>query len=282
MPDKFSLLLRRDSDLAVLRPPPWWTGRRLAIVLLGVIALLSVVLATVFVISRRKLVRERQRRSAEKAEYSARLAERSRMARDLHDTIAQGLGAISIQLELAANESTNGRATSEHLPMAQQLVRTSMVEVRSFIRNLRTQTQQDGDLASALEELLRTATEGTSIEAKIHAQGPARKLPSAVEAQIIRITQEAIANAVRHSGGNRISVSLHYSSSELAVTITDNGSGFDHAADWSEGLHFGLLGMKERAGLIGSTLAIEAPRNRGTTVVLRVPRDAIVSDSLSL
>ncbi len=282
-PDKFSVLLRGAPDLAVLRPAPWWTARRLTTVLGAMIALLAAILVTVFVVARRKLARERSRRAAEIAEYSARLTERSHMARNLHDTIAQGLGAISLQLELAANGTSDERsASASHLAMALQLVRTSMVEVRSFIRNLRTKTQQDVELTSALEELLQTVTKGTSIEPKFHLRGTVRKFPPGIEAQIIRITQEAIANCVQHSGAEAITVNLYYDSAGVVVTIADNGAGFDHAADWGEKLHFGLLGMKERADLISSTLTIAAPAGGGTQVTLQVPRDAAIKDSLSL
>jgi signal transduction histidine kinase len=280
VPQKFSLLLRHAADVAVLRPAPWWTGRRLAALLVGAVVALAAILVAVFVVSRRKLARERARRAAAIAEYRARLAERSGMARELHDVVAQGLGAIALQLELAANR--DAAHAGQHLGLALQLVRTSMVEVRSFIRNLRTETQQDVELASALEDLLRTATEGTSIEPRFRADGAAYPLPSGIEVQIIRIAQEAVSNAVQHSGASAISLTVHYSPTELLATVSDTGGGFDPTVDWAERMHFGLLGMKERAELISSTLTIDAATGGGTRVILRVPRDAVLKDSLSL
>lgn len=282
MPDTFSLLLRRPGDIAVVRAAPWWNGRRVAQALWTIIAALAAVLVAVFRISRRRLARAQAQRARESAEYGARLAERSRMARELHDTLAQGLGAISLQLQLAASGApAPAGAKDAHLTLAHELVRTSMLEVRSFIRNLRTHTQQDVDLARALGELLATAIEGTRIKSTFRTEGDARKFPAAIEAQVIRIVQEAMANAIRHSQGDAIAVTVCYAPHELVVTIEDTGNGFDPAAA-GDGLHFGLLGMKERAALISAALTIATSPGRGVRIRLAVPNDAVVRDSLSL
>jgi len=283
MPDKYSLLVRGPADIVVLRPAPWWTLQRVSVLLAAVVAILSAFLVAGVVVSRRKLARERALRAIEVSAYSARLAERSRMARDLHDTVAQGLTAISLQLEVAVKPEATITDVGTHVGVARDLVRSSMKEVRSFIRNLRTQTQQDVDLGSALEELLHTAVEGSTIRAPFVVEGSVRKLAPEVEGQIIRVTQEAVLNAVQHSEASEVSIALRYAAKGLEVTVTDNGQGFDPTAtSRGERLHFGLVGMKERAAQIGSTLTIHSDPRRGTRVVLEVPYDAVLSDNPSL
>jgi len=273
VPDKFRVLARRPADIALVRAAPWWTGRRLTGLLAVVVAALAAVLAAVFVASRRKLARERALRTLKASEYAARLAERSRMARDIHDSVAQGLGAISLQLQLAGRDCL-AEPQAHHLALAQQLVRTSLAEVRGFIRDLRTQVQKDVDLAPALEEQLRHAVDGAAIRPVFTVAGELPKLSLPVETQVLRITQEAMTNAICHAQATTLSLQLRCTKSALILTVTDDGRGFDHAVDWAPHGHFGLLGMKERANLIGATLEIETSPGAGAQVRLTVPATA--------
>jgi signal transduction histidine kinase len=248
-------------------------------VLGGVVVALALVLAAVFTLARKRIARERALRALEVSTYTARLAERNQMARDLHDTIAQGLTAISLQLEVAVKPEAPVEEVSRHVGLARQLVRTSMAEVRSFIRNLRTQTQQDVDLGAAIEEILRTAVEGASLRTRFRVDGDVRKLAAAVETQILRITQEAVSNAVQHSGASELAAEITYGDRSLDVVIADNGRGFEEAAASSgDRLHFGLVGMKERAALIGSALVIRSNPGGGTRIILSVPYNAVVAE----
>ena len=278
IPNSYSLIVRRPSDIVVLRPAPWWTLQHVTALLAGLAAVLAVVLVAVFALSRKRIAKERALRALEVSTYTARLAERNQMARDLHDTIAQGLTAISLQLEVAVNPDGPDEF-SKHVGIARQLVRSSMAEVRSFIRNLRTRTQQDVDLGSAVEEVLRTAVEGTSLRTQLRVEGNVRKLAADVEAQILRVAQEAVSNAVQHSGASKLGVQINYLDKSLEVMVTDNGLGFEEAAVSSgDRLHFGLLGMKERAAQIRSVLVIQSKPGAGTRVILRVPYDAVVTE----
>lgn len=279
IPNSYRLVVRRPADIVVLRPAPWWTLEHVVTLLAGVAVALVVVLVAVFALSRKRIAKERALRALEVSTYSARLAERNRMARDLHDTIAQGLTAISLQLEVAVKPDAPADEISKHVGLARQLVRSSMAEVRSFIRNLRTHTQQDVDLGSAIEEILRTAVEGASLRTQFRVAGNVRKLAADVEAQILRVTQEAVSNAVQHAGASQLGVEINYLDRNLEVMITDNGRGFEEAAASSgDRLHFGLLGMKERATLIKSVLVIQSNPGGGTRVLLRVPYGAVVTE----
>jgi len=279
IPDSYRLIARRPSDIVVLRAAPWWTLQHVVMLLAGVAVALLVVLVVVSALSRKRIAKERALRALEVSTYSARLAERNRMARDLHDTIAQGLTAISLQLEVAVKPEAPADEISKHVGLARQLVRSSMTEVRSFIRNLRTHTQQDVDLGTAIEEILRTAVEGVSLRAEFRVAGNVHKLAAGVESQILRVTQEAVSNAVQHSGASKLEVEINYLDRNLEVTITDNGRGFEEAAvSTGDRLHFGLLGMKERAGLIKSVLVIQSNPKGGTRILLRVPYGAVVTE----
>jgi signal transduction histidine kinase len=202
------------------------------------------------------------------------------MARDLHDTLAQGLTAILLQLEVASKPDASLGEVSTHVGVALNLVRSSMMEVRSFIRNLRTQTQQDVALASALADVLRTAVDGGDLRAPFRIEGKERKLATNVEAQIIRVTQEAVLNAIQHSGATEISLVLEYAEKDLTVCVSDNGHGFEQTAASQKRLHFGLVGMRERAGLIGAELSIETSPGKGTRVALSVPYHAVLLDKV--
>ena len=279
-PDKFSMLVRKSADIVVLRAAPWWTQGRIARALAAVAVALAVVLATVFVVSWRKLARERALRAVKASEYAARLAERSRMARDIHDSVAQGLGALSLQLQLAECGPLSGEQ-ARHLGLARQLVSTSLAEVRSFIRNLRTRIQQDGDLASVLEEQLRHAVDGVRIRPAFECTGEVRRWPQPVETQVLHIAQEAMANAVQHAKAGTLSLQLRFTPAALILTVADDGCGFDPTADWARSGHFGLLGMRERAALIGATLEIDRSGDGGARIRLTVPATARLPDDFS-
>lgn len=272
LPDTYNIVLRSAADVAVIRAAPWWTARRLALLFGMVAAALAALLAIVTIASRRRLGRERALRALQVSEYKARLADRNRMARELHDTIAQGLSAISLQLQLSNVPSATREKMTEHVAAAHKLVRTALSEVRSFIRNLRTQTQQDVPLATALKEMVQHAVNGSPIQAVFDLEGPVYRLSPEVEAQIIRITQEAVINAVRHSGAAVISVRLRHTPDNLTVLVEDDGRGFDTMIDWSRSGHWGLLGMKERASLINAKLSVSKSTPRGTRLHLWVPR----------
>lgn len=285
MPENYKVLARGPSDIVVVERAPWWNSKRIAVLLACVIATLIAILAAVFIVSRRRLNKERARRALEISAFKARLAERSQLARDLHDSLAQGLGAISLQLDLAG--SPDGATSSpnqarQHVSMAHQLVRASIVEVRSFIRNLRTQTQQDMGLDVVLRDLLSTAVEGSDIRTDFRIEGVVWEPEPLVKEQIIRVVQEAIANAVRHSDGTEVTVSARYSPASLVVTVADNGKGFALSADLEENLHFGLLGMRERAALIGAEMKIASVAKMGTRIILSVSRNAAPANGLNL
>ncbi len=209
-PRAIELHLRSTSDLAVLQPPPWWNRKRIFWGL-GVATAVSVLAATgVFLSARRRLRDQALRREKAEAEFSAILAERNRVAREIHDTLAQGLAAVSMQLELAKNAPDGGRtAVAPYLEAAHGLVRENLAEARAAIWNMRSQALETHDLAGALEGVLRQLTTGRQAATEFRVSGSRRRLAPQTENEILRIGQEAITNAAKHATARRIEVSLN-------------------------------------------------------------------------
>ncbi len=216
------------------------------------------------------------------AQYKAVLGERGRIAREIHDTLAQGYVAISVQLEVTARLlQTSTDAALKQLEETKELVRGSLAEARSSIWNLRAQGE-----AETLPSLLAAVTESRSgvggPALRLEVKGTYRPVSSRVEKEILRVTQEAVTNAVRHAGAGHIVVVLRYDASTVRLEVIDDGKGFaESSRDLSGSGHFGLQGMRERAARIGATLKIESVPGKGTRIDLQInPRKAEREDRL--
>ncbi len=216
-----------------------------------------------------QLYRLRVKRMA--LQFRAVLAERNRIAREIHDNLAQDILGISVQLELVARlmPAATGAAKS-HLDRARILVRNSMTEARRYVWDLRSQELHKKDLSVALRDTATRLTAESNVEAVVEVAGPLRPLPLEVETNLLRIGQEAINNAVKHAGANRIDVGLNFDVRNVRLSVRDNGRGFDSAGQVADG-HFGLIGMRERAEQIGGQLSINSGLDRGTEIAIDVP-----------
>jgi two-component system NarL family sensor kinase len=207
------------------------------------------------------------------AEESARLAraeERARIAREIHDTLAQGLTAIGLHIESALNhlESEPERAR-ERLQRALAMTRQSLEEARRSVTNLRAGLPFGKPLAEALGTLARAFTAETGVRVAVQASG-GQPLPVSVEAELYRIAQEALTNVRRHAQASEVRIALRTGpGQQVVLSIRDNGRGFDPASI-PAGCH-GLLGMRERARLLRGRLLIASRAGRGTTVTAIVP-----------
>jgi two-component sensor histidine kinase len=212
--------------------------------------------------------------------YDAVLSERGRIAREIHDTLAQGLVGISVQLELVnrllASSVDSARTQLDH---ARSLVRGSLTEARSSIWDLRSQAAETEDFATRLGQMTATATQNAvpKIRVKSRVSGTYRPLAPKTEAELLRIAQEAVTNAVRHAKPGRIAVELRFGAHDLEMTIQDDGCGFDgqpHPQSSGPEGHFGLTGMRERTAEIGGTLAIDSTPGKGTRITASVPLES--------
>ncbi|MHB1937946.1 MAG: sensor histidine kinase [Acidobacteriaceae bacterium] len=207
------------------------------------------------------------------ARFSAVLAERTRIAREIHDTLAQGFVGISVQLELAAQMlTTSPQAVREQLNQTRKLVRDSLSEARRSIWNLRSNEAGKIDFASRFSSAIRQRTAGKPIDTNIQFTGPYRALPEHVESELLKIALEAVANVLQHARATRLDILVRYDIDRLKMQIEDNGVGLvaDVAESRPEG-HFGLLGMRERTQAIGGTFAVNGPSGAGTTISVELP-----------
>lgn len=216
---------------------------------------------------------ERARLFARSAEIGA-VEERNRLAREIHDTLAQGLTATTLQLESAEAlldaGSDAGRAR-DHLSRALALTRSNLEEARRSVLDLRAAPLEGRTLSGALKTLVGRWEAETGIAARYATVNAARPLPSRVETALYRICGEALTNVARHAGAGRVTVRLIITPEEAQLFVEDDGRGFD-ASLVPEDRH-GLVGMRERAEALGGTLEIESGTHPpgGTRVVATAP-----------
>ena len=226
------------------------------------------------VTERKQAEEARQRQSerlAEKTRQAAILEERNRLAREMHDTLAQGFTGIMMQLEVvAALLPESARQAREHLALAHDLARDSLAEARRSVQALRPTTLEQADLAAALARLAEEMTATTPLDVTFHIQGARRPLPREMERQLFRIGQEALTNALRHAQATRMDVELGFHLKHVRLRVWDNGRGFE-VEKAASGSTLGLLGMRERAVQVGGALGIESRPGHGTTVTVQAP-----------
>jgi ligand-binding sensor domain-containing protein/signal transduction histidine kinase len=195
-------------------------------------------------------------------QFALILAERSRIARELHDTLIQGFSGITMGMQaLAARLPTGGeRETLE------QIVTDAGASLRDARRSLSgLRTPSEGGLSEALAQMSRHLTETRGVRLKLNVDGWRQALPPEIEYNLLRIAQEAVSNAVRHSGTRAVLVTLERTTSRVRLLVEDEGSGFSPEKSASPG-HYGILGMRERAANIGAELDVETAPGFGTAV----------------
>ncbi len=204
------------------------------------------------------------------ARYDAVLAERNRIAREIHDTLAQGFVALSLQLELISRALSNSKETAQELlRQAQSSVQTGLAEARRSIWELRSQNLENDDLSSKLSKVAAEVNSKTSIKAQFQVFGTRRQLPSRVEYELLKIGQEAVANVVRHAEAKHVNIDLSYEPKRLILAIKDDGRGFTDAwSDSGPNGHFGLKGMRERAEQIRAQLRVESTPGQGAQILV--------------
>jgi two-component system NarL family sensor kinase len=206
------------------------------------------------------------------AEAASILEERNRMAREIHDTLAQAFTGILIQVDAATQVLTDDvEATQAHLDTIEELARTGLSEARRSVTALRPQLLEEGDLSSALERLVNQMRVATNTALIYSVQGTAYSLPTEVENNLLRIGQEALTNATKYANANEIRVELVYNDTQCRLQVKDDGQGFGVVGVSMSG-GFGLLGMSERAERIGAQLAIESQPGQGTEIIVIVNR----------
>lgn len=199
--------------------------------------------------------------------------ERQRMAREIHDTLAQGLTGVITQLEAADQRLDDPTALSTHLKRASELARTSLTEARRSVQALGPGALEQGRLPDALDDLARQWSETSGVRADASTTGASANLPAAVEVELLRIAQEALANAAKHADATRVGITLSCWDDAVTLDVRDDGRGFDPDGP-RDGDGFGLTGMGQRMTPLGGTLVVESEPGGGTVVSATVPLDS--------
>lgn len=206
--------------------------------------------------------------------FEERLAERTRLAQELHDTLLQGVLSASMHLHLAIDRvplESPARGPLEHVT---SLMTRVADEGRHAVRGLRTRVDDADDLERAFAQVPRDFGASTAAACRVAVQGSPRPMHPLIRDEIYRIGREALVNALRHSGAREIELEVDYQPSQICVTVRDDGCGIDEQVlRVGRTDHWGLLGMQERAEGIGARLRVWSRRDTGTEVELRVPND---------
>ena len=214
---------------------------------------------------------ERARLFQRSAELGA-AEERNRLAREIHDTIAQGLSAISLQLESAdalLDADADVERVRKAVRQALELTRDNLEEARRSVLDLRATPLEGRSLVEALAVLADEHTSKLGLPTNLEMTGGARPLSARIEAGLYRITQEALTNVVKHAHADHVVLKLAWTSDAVTLSISDDGVGFDTESIPTE--RYGLTGLSERARLLGASLQLESSPNVGTRVSVSVP-----------
>ncbi len=201
---------------------------------------------------------------------TAIMAERNRVARDIHDTLAQGFTGVIIQLEAAEEAMCQGRTSkaSAHLERAGELARESLCEARRSVQALRPRALEGAPLGAALTDLVAKMTSGTTVEAKLAVDGEPRALPPEWENNLLHIGQEVLTNALRHAHPTEFHARLLFDAGGISLHLRDNGCGFD-PMERHEG--FGLQGIRERTESMGGKFTIVSAKGQGASISIVLP-----------
>ena len=207
---------------------------------------------------------------AEQGQRAAVFEERNRMARDIHDTLAQGFTGVIVQLEAAEDAISLGsrKEADNHLHRAGELARRSLSEARRSVHALRPQALQEHNFWEALKGTIKNTTVGTALHATFEAKGKIPELPQPWQENLLRIGQEALTNTLKYAHARNFETRLTYKAKELRLELRDDGDGFK-VKDRHDGV--GLTGMRERVEQMGGELEITSARGKGTKITVVLP-----------
>jgi signal transduction histidine kinase len=204
-------------------------------------------------------------RLSEQSRDTAVMAERNRMARDIHDTLAQGFTGVIVQLEAAKGAIAMGQLddTGTRIHRASELARASLQEARRSVLALRPRGLRNGTLCGAIEDLLRRMTEGTRLKATFEVAGAVQPMAAECQENLLHIAQEALTNTIKHASASNFRAKLIFGLREVEMHFDDNGRGFDPTIEHDG---FGLIGMKERVDRMHGEFVIRSGVGLGTQV----------------
>jgi signal transduction histidine kinase len=274
----FELVLRSPEDVVVVRQPPWWTWKHTAWTVAALLTVLAGALVWIRLLHQRVAERTRElelamERLEQETKTSATLAERDRLAGEIHDGLEQGLSGIMMQLDgVEAKLSDDPQQARHYLESARHMVRFSRAEVRHSLWNLQSPVLANADLPTALAQIARQMSAGRQTAVTVEVCGSTRPLPTAMEHNFLRICQEVLNNALKHADAKTIQVELRYSEEEVQLSVKDDGRGFvPESVMAGVAGHLGLRNLRTRARRMGGRLNLESAPGRGTLIDVAVP-----------
>ncbi|WP_037313275.1 sensor histidine kinase [Amycolatopsis orientalis] len=217
-----------------------------------------------------------QRQLLDQAREAGVLDERQRLSQEIHDTLAQGFTGIITQLEAAAEANGDPAEWQRHVGTAMALARENLTAARRSVRALGPQPLAGATLPDALDEVSRLWGERTGVEVRFTTTGTARALHPEIEATLLRITQEALANVEKHAAATIVGLTLSYMADQVTIDVRDDGRGFDPGVVVSSGEGgFGVPGMRARVARLAGTLHLESEPGGGTAVSANLPAIAL-------
>ena len=269
----FRLLLRSPADLVVIRRASWWTVNRLLVLLGGLIVVLAGVM--LWNMQLHKLVEKRSVQLADEMRdrlaAESRVSERTRLAAELHDSMAQSLTGVALQLRSARKAyERDPQSLTSHWDLAEKLLAASRDEIHRCVWDLNSPLLDTGELDDALGETARQMSGDSVIQ--VRTVGTPRKLPDLIAHGLLRVGQEAMTNAVNHGAATKVDILLEYGEDTVNLSVTDDGRGFDPARAAGAGAgHFGLQGIRERVKRMRGTFELKSNVGQGTRLTVRIP-----------
>ena len=267
------LAVRSPSDVRVTKRPPWWTpGRLLAVVGALLAALLGVVVwnRTLDRLARRRS-RQLMREQIERERATLKTDERTRLAVELHDSVAQNLSGVSMQIDAALrNYKSDEKKMVGNLTLASTILKSSREELRNCLWDLRNHALDEHDMNAAIRQTLRPVVDDTQISIGFNVSR--KKLSENTAHAVLRIIRELVSNSIRHGKATKIDIAGEEFGNGLRFSVSDNGRGFDvSAAPGPTQGHFGHTGIKERLRDFSGAMEIESSPGKGTKVTIKLP-----------
>jgi signal transduction histidine kinase len=226
-------------------------------------------------VTERKRAERALRRARERAletRFAGILAERTRLAREIHDTLLQGFTGVGLTLVAVATRVTDQPETAAALREVVALTQKTLEDARRAVWDMRSPSLDTGEFSAHLRSAAEDRIRGSGLSLEFGIEGPARPMDPEVEAVVFRVVQEGITNVVRHAAARRLRVRCTYRERRVLLSIADDGKGFAVESDFKGyGGHWGLLGMRERACQVGGRLLVRSAPGEGTRVLLLVP-----------
>ncbi|HJU66721.1 MAG TPA: GAF domain-containing sensor histidine kinase [Gemmatimonadaceae bacterium] len=221
--------------------------------------------------------KRRARVRAMKERFAGVLEERTRLAREIHDTLLQGVTGISLNLQAVLPQvRTSPTAALEALERIAELAAQTSREARRAVWDIRPQALKGRELVRAIESVARLALGESTLSLRVTMEGRPRRVRADVQGTVLRIVQEAVANVARHAAARTVRITLRFQKARLRVSVVDDGRGFTVHPDFTSYTgHWGLLGMQERARQFGASLHVRSAPGRGTAVILDAPTSAV-------